>query len=103
MNIDKTELIECPTCHAQYLPVEIFIPDAFFGHPTKIYRDENHIITEVVGQDRCSMEQYVCDYCNVPFKVNAKLQFSTKPEIKFDFKEDYSTKLKKESIFLKED
>jgi len=104
MSEEKFETIKCPTCGAEYLPVEIFIPDAVFGRPVHIERDATtHKILSVVGPSQNGRESYVCDYCNVPFSVNLKMQFNTKSETKFNFDSDYVTKLKKESIFLNED
>jgi len=100
---EKLDIIECPNCHAQYLPVEIFIPDAFFGKPVHIERDAQRKIIDIIGPYTNPYEHYICDYCNKPFKVHAKIQFNTKSEVKFDFDADYSTKLKKESLFLNEE
>lgn len=101
--ISKLDKIICPCCGAEYLPVEIFIPKAFFGKPTRIIKDENHKIIDVVGPKQNFKEEYICDYCNTPFKVLAKTQFVTKSEIKFDFDSDYTSSLKKQSLFLEED
>lgn len=103
MENSKLSIIKCPTCGAEYLPVEIYLPDAFFGKPLHIERDDENKVTHVVGTKMNLFEHYTCDYCNVPFKITAKLQFSTKAETKFDFDTDYTTSLKKEVLFLSED
>ena len=102
-DISKLDLIKCPTCGAEYLPVEIFIPNDYFGRPVKIQRNEEHKIIEIIGATPHPIESYTCDYCNVPFRVIAKTQFNTKSELKFDFDTDYTTNLRKESLFLSED
>jgi len=99
----KLDIIKCPTCGAEYLPVEIFIPNAFFGKPVHIERDEDGKIIDVVGNGMCTTEQFICEHCNVPFRISAKVQYNTKAETKFDFNSDYETSLKSESLFLQED
>ena len=103
MENTKLITIKCPTCGAEYLPAEIYLPDAFFGRPSHIEKDADNKITHVIGSKMNLFEQYTCDHCNVPFKVTAKLQFNTKAETKVDFDTDYTTSLKKETLFLSED
>lgn len=101
-DISKLDKIICPCCNAEYLPVEIYIPQTFFGKPAKIVKDDQHKIVDIIGQKQNFKEDFICDYCNTPFKVNAKIQFNTKSEIKFDFDSDYTSSLKKQSLFLDE-
>ena len=51
----------------------------------------------------CLDESYTCDKCNAPFKVFAKVSFASQPDTVHDFTSDYSTPLKKTTLFMKED
>lgn len=100
----KPIYIKCPRCGREYLPVEIYLPHEFFGRPTLIERDGvTGKITNIYGSDMDLNEQYVCDKCNTPFRVNAKIQFNTTEESKYNFNEDYKTSLKKQTLFLSEE
>lgn len=98
------DTIKCPKCGAEYLPVELFIPNAFFGRPTEIEKDEHGQIVNIIGSTaQTTMDKYICDYCNTPFKVNTKVHFSAKILNDLNFEEDYSTNLKGQTMILKED
>lgn len=100
----KPIYIKCPRCGREYTPAEIFIPDAFFGRPTTIERDANTgKITNFYGRDMDLSEQYICDKCDTPFKINTKLQFITTENTKYNFNEDYKTSLKPQTLFLSEE
>lgn len=99
----KIQKIICPTCGAEYLPAEIFLPKSFFGRPTDIYRDSaTHKIIDFAGSDMDLAETYCCDYCEAPFTIKAKVSFQTEKNERRNFSTDYTTKLKKNKLFLRE-
>lgn len=94
--------ITCPNCGAEYAPCEIFMPDSFLGKSKFIEKDiQGKIIFN--DSDMCLDESYTCDKCNAPFKVFAKVSFASQPDTVHDFTSDYSTPLKKTTLFMKED
>ena len=100
----KKLVITCPRCGAEYLPQQIYIPSVFFGKASYIERDETtHEIVDICGSNLDLNEEYICDFCHVPFTVTAKISFNTKEDTKRNFDEDYTTPLKKEKILLSED
>jgi len=97
----KYEVITCPHCGYEYLPAEIYIPDSFFGKPYEIDREGvSGKIDYFFGSSMDLDERYTCDKCNQPFRVTAKVQFTTEG---IDFRKEYTTKLRKQSLFLNED
>ena len=99
----KFDIIECPICKAQYLPAEIYIPNNFVGKPLYINKDHmTAAIEDFSGASMDKVEHYICDHCNTPFKIIAKVNFTTIPEPEIDFSKEYSTSLKKQSLFLSE-
>ena len=102
MKIRKFETIECPHCHYEYLPAEIFIPSAFFGKPYMIDRDENGKISTYEGSSVDLFETYTCDKCNHMFRVCAKLGFNTEEDKLENFDEDYSSSIHSANLFLQE-
>lgn len=100
----KKIVITCPRCGAEYLMQEIYFPNSFFGKASYIERDPStHQITDILGSDIDTEEEYTCDFCKAPFIVNAKISFHTRENVKKDFDNDYVTVLKKEKILLPED
>lgn len=95
--------IICPNCGAEYLPVEIFIPQSFFGNIKTVERDENGKITEFLGDNMDVNESYRCDYCSKKFSIETSIDFKTSvnsPSID----STYSTKLNtKTNLFLDEE
>ena len=92
--------IKCPNCGREYLPVEIYLPNQFFGNPKSIVRDDKNItfVDDLYNLD----EEYMCDSCNTKFKVHAHLSFDT--EVVYDiFDEDYTTELYSDRCSLNED
>ena len=83
------DVIRCPYCGREYLPVEIFVPDAFFGNPDVIKRDTEGHIVSCIGKGLDPKESYICDTCNKPFKVTAKISFEVEQDTLSDFNEDY--------------
>ena len=98
----KDYKIKCPNCQAEYLPAEIFIPDALLGRPREIDKDANGKILEYFGTNMDLMETYRCDFCNRKFEVTLTPKFTTTSATK-DFKSEYKTKLSKPSLFLSEE
>ena len=97
----KDLYIKCSNCGAEYLPAEIFVPNEFFGKPQNIIRDENNQIISYNGNNMDLTDQYRCDYCGTTFKVSAKINFLTNSIINYE--KEYSSSLKKNTLFLQED
>lgn len=87
--MNNIDVIICPNCGREYLPVEIFLPSAFFGEPDVIKRDTEGKIIDCIGKRPDLKEKYVCDTCNRPFKIKATLSFETTADEESDFNEDY--------------
>lgn len=97
----RLETIVCPHCGYSYLPAEIYLPESFLGKPYDIDKDNiTGKIVDYFGNSMDTEETYICDKCNQPFSVTAKIQFVTEG---IDYRKPYTTKLRKESLFLKED
>ena len=82
----KIEIINCPYCNREYLPSEIFIPNAFFGRPYYIERDVEGKIIDIKGSTQDLIETFTCENCNKEFKIETKLSFKSIPN---DFEEEY--------------
>lgn len=95
MRIRKFEIIECPHCKYEYLPAEIFVPRAYFGHPENIQRDENGKLVSYDGTSVDLFEKYICDNCNTEFRVVSKLQLTTELDFPGNFNFEYVTNLEK--------
>ena len=93
MKTRKFEIIECPKCGYEYLPAEIFIPDAYFGRPQDILRDDSGKIVSYEGSSIDLFEKYICDKCNTEFRIVSKLQLTTELSFPGSFDEEYVTKL----------
>lgn len=69
--------IKCPNCGMEYLPAEIFVPDAFFGKPEVIKRDtEGHII-DYIGKSLDTEDFFTCDKCEATFNIKTDISFDT--------------------------
>lgn len=97
---NKIKTITCPRCGREYLPAEIFIPNAFFGKPYDVERLDNGKIDFFSGTTLDVDEKYTCDRCHSTFTVHADINFQTAPEIKETFKEEYSTPVRAQRISL---
>lgn len=98
-----TPKIVCPVCGSEYLPVEVFIPDDFFGKPVEIMRNEAGKIDFVLGEGMNLTETYVCDNCNTQLKINTEISFNTEVDTKETFEEEYvSSFTKPKKIHLEE-
>lgn len=94
--------IICPSCGAEYLPCEIFIPDVFFGKQINVDKDSLGKVVDYGGTNGSLKESYKCDYCDTTFIVDTVIKFNTR-EKNSNFNETYSTKLNKPNLFMKED
>ena len=103
MKKDKLLTIQCPFCGCEYLPAEIYIPNATIGHPKYIEKDINGKILNCYGKMFDPVEYYTCDKCNTKFKIKADVKFKTYIEHKTNFDEDVIITLKKKNLFLNED
>lgn len=100
----RFDIITCPNCGAEYLPREIYIPDAFFGKDPDIEKDcTTHTIIYDGGKPLGLNESYICDYCNTPFIVKAYIRFNVEEDVRHNFNKLHVTSLKKNSLFLSED
>ena len=82
----KGPLITCPCCGYEYFPAEIYVPNAFFGHPEDIDRTSEGKIDIYEGTNMDLTEEFTCDRCGSTFKVEATVRFKTtekKEEPKF--------------------
>lgn len=95
----REKVIKCPQCGYEYLPAEIYMPNAFLGKPRDIDREHTTgRILEYMGNSMNLSETYICDNCDTEFKVTANINFNTQKLS--DSK--YKTYFKKERLFLKE-
>ena len=90
----KKIYIDCPHCHAQYLPGEIYMPGALIGQPPEIVKDSLGKIIYVDYRKVAYMpnmsEQFTCEYCNNSFEVEAVVSYkSRKPAPETDFSTTY--------------
>ncbi len=91
---DKKEpVIICPRCGREYLPAEIFIPKAFFGHPEDIERTPAGKIDVYEGSPMCLTEEYKCDGCDLSFEVTADIKFKVKEKVKEEFNSVYASSI----------
>ena len=100
-DISLGPIIVCPHCGYQYLPAEIYLPNSFLGKPEDITREGmSGNIQYYFGTNMNLDEKYICDCCNQPFQIHAKVQFNTEG---IDFSKPHKTMIKKQSLFLNED
>ena len=89
----KTPVIKCPHCGAQYLPAEIFMPEAFIGRPDDLVKDSlGKILYEDYqdGKEPDMVEHFTCEYCEKPFVIEATVTYkSTAEEPEKDFSSQY--------------
>lgn len=91
--LHKSTLIKCPHCSAEYLPGEIYMPNAITGRPDEVVRDSlGRIIYEdyIAGHEPSLAESFTCEYCNKPFVIDAVVSYKTKEEAaEKNFSEQY--------------
>lgn len=102
MLYNKEVVIKCPYCGYEYLPGEIYLPKYFLGQPKEIERLVDGRIDVEFGIPQDNSEHYICDKCNKPFNVMAKISFETTKDTTKDFSEDYTMPLYTDRIELKE-
>ena len=90
--MDEKIVIKCPHCGREYLPCEIYYPDEFLGSAKNIIRDGKTIIY-FDGENMNLKETYICDECGKTFEVEARINFESKKEEKYNFDEEYSSSL----------
>ena len=95
------KVIVCPSCGAEYLPAEIYMPKSFLGQPYNIIKNSNGKIISYYGHNILEDESYICDYCNKEFNVKSDMTFSTEVGISDFFENDYIRPINKPFI-LKE-
>lgn len=79
----KTALIKCPYCGAEYLPGEIYMPGSLIGQPIDVVKDSvGRILYEDYPENKepDMFEQFICEYCNKPFVIEATVTYKTKEE-----------------------
>ena len=90
--VHKSAVIKCPHCEAEYLPGEIYMPNAIIGQPDEIVKDSlGKIIYEdysTPDREPCLTESFTCEYCNKPFVIEATVSYKTKEEVP---EKDFST------------
>ena len=91
-SMNDIEIIKCPICGREYLPVEIFVPNAFFGEPDVVKRDTEGNIIGYIGKGPDTTEKYVCDTCNKPFKVSTSIKFITEIDDDADFTSEFKSR-----------
>ena len=102
MRTKRFETVKCPKCGMEYLPAEVFIPDAFVGKPSNIVKDEEGSIVSFSGKTMSTEEEYTCDRCGVTFTISSKISFSCDYDDRCDFDEEYVSKIYS-PITMKED
>ena len=103
INKEKLNLIKCPCCGTEYLPEEIYVPGAFFGHPSDIEKTYYGKISTFMGKSIDPVETYKCDSCGHTFTVEAQIKFNTSLDVAKDFSSDYTTKIYANRISLFEE
>lgn len=80
----KTPVIRCPHCGSEYLPGEIYMPNALIGQPDEVIRDTfgKIIYEDYFSDDRepCLVEHFTCENCDKPFIVEASVSYKAKVE-----------------------
>ena len=77
MKKNTTPKIICPRCGRQYLPGEIYVPNAFVGQPKFVERDVYGKILDSYNGNMCLKETYTCDKCDTTFTIKATVKFDT--------------------------
>lgn len=90
----KTSVIKCPHCGAEYLPGEIYMPNAVIGQPDEIVKDSfGKILYEdyfTPAREPDMLEHFTCEYCEKPFVIEAIVTYkSLKEEPEKDFATQY--------------
>lgn len=96
--------LRCPVCGEEYLPSEIFMPDAVFGRQYDITKNDRGDIMFYLGDDPDYNEEFICNSCNTKLDVSMKMSFDVIPKENDEFEEEYITEVEKvKKIKLKEE
>lgn len=96
--------LRCPVCGEEYLPSEIFMPDAVFGKQYDITKNDRGDIMFYLGDDPDYNEEFICNSCNTKLEVTMKMSFDVTPKENDEFEEEYITEVEKvKKIKLKEE
>lgn len=80
----KSAVIRCPHCGAEYLPGEIFMPNAIIGQPDEVVKDSlgKILYEDYYTEDRepSLEESFTCEYCEKPFVIEAVVTYKTSKE-----------------------
>lgn len=92
--VHKSAIIKCPHCAAEYLPGEIYMPNAIIGQPDEVVKDSlGKIIYEdyyTADREPDLVEHFTCEYCDKPFVIEATISYKTREEApEKNFKEQY--------------
>lgn len=93
-NSNRTPIIKCPHCFAEYLPGEIYMPGSLIGQPDEVIRDAfGKIIYEDYYSDSRKpdyVEHFICEKCDNPFVVEATVTYRVREEApENNFKSQY--------------
>ena len=90
--VHKSAIIKCPHCSAEYLPGEIYMPNAIIGQPDEVVKDSlgKIIYEDYYTEDRepTMTESFTCEYCNKPFVITATVSYKATAEVP---EKDFST------------
>lgn len=92
--LDKSTIITCIHCGAEYLAGEVYMPGALIGQPTQgVVRD---VLGKIIcveypdGKEPNKREHFTCEYCNKPFIITADIVYkSTEIPQEEDFSTEY--------------
>lgn len=80
----KSAIIRCPHCGAEYLPGEIYMPNAIIGQPDEVVKDS---LGKILYEDYHSAsrepsleEHFICEYCDKPFVIEAVVTYKPREE-----------------------
>lgn len=92
-------VIKCPNCGTEYLPAEIYVPNAFFGKPSNIAKHNGKVVS-FYGDSMDLRESYTCDTCDTKFTVRASVLFNT--SVEEDFEQGYTANFEKSQFIMDE-
>lgn len=86
--MQKFLTIKCPKCGWEYLPCEIYYPNDFLGKTHNIARDDKGQILFFDNKSMDTHETFICEHCDCQFVVDAKIEFKSKIDDKYNFDEN---------------